>query len=308
MATDNLEDQINGVAVTFKHLSLQAQNSGHEMHFLNPSHFFHFPAPGYPEVKLAVPFGVGKYVDRADSVHIATEGPIGLAVKLYCDRKGISYTTSYHTRFPEYFGMPSLYKYFSWFHSKSSAVLVPTQTMVNILSEKGFSSLVVWTRGVDRSFIANRKTKDYILYVGRVSKEKNLEALLSLNYPIVIVGDGPQRAEYEKKYSSAKFVGYQTGARLFKYYSEAKVFAFPSLTDTFGIVMIESIACGTPVAAFPVPGPIDIVTKETGVLSENLFEAIEQASLLNREQVKQASLHWTWENCWNIFLENLCQK
>jgi len=315
VATDNLRDQINGVAITFKHLDAMSKLDGFEMFFVDPSQFRHFAFPSYPEVKLAFPYGISRQIQdiRPDYIHIATEGPIGLATKLYCDRNGLWYNTSYHTKFPEYMkslhGIPLswTYAYLRWFHKQSNVVMTTTRSMKSLLIENGFDGRIAeWTRGVDASQFdgLQRNPDGSVLFVGRVSKEKNLEELLKHQdkYNIVIVGDGPDRKALEQKYTKAKFVGYKTGKELFQYYLNASVFCFPSKTDTFGIVMVEAMSAGTPVAAFPVIGPIDVVENgKTGFLEEDLETAIDKCLSLGRVQSKV----WSWEECWRIFKKNL---
>ena len=317
VVTDNLKDQINGVAITFKHLAKEAERSGYEMHFLDPSEFFHFSFPAYKEIKLAFPFRISRKIEsiQPDYIHVATEGPIGLAAKLYCDRNNLWYNTSYHTKFPEYmkslYGIPTdyTYKYLRWFHKHSGVVLTTTKSMKSLLIENKFDgNIVEWTRGVDMSNLTGleRAPDNSVLFVGRVSKEKNIEELLKLQdkYNIVIVGDGPDRKHLEQKYKKAKFVGYKTGKELFQYYLNASVFCFPSKTDTFGIVMVEAMSAGTPVAAFPVVGPIDIVDSGiNGILDDNLETAIDRCFELGRINTKE----WSWEACWNIFHQNLIE-
>lgn len=322
IATDNLRDQINGVAITFKHLAAASESAGYEMHFIDPTKFRHFSFPGYKEVKLAIPFGIGRQIEsiRPDYIHIATEGPIGLATKLYCDKHNLRYNTSYHTKFPEY--MEKLYKiplkftyaYMRWFHKHSGIVLTTTSSMKELLLNNGFTTdIKEWTRGVDLSNLEGlvrsaQTNKTKVLFVGRVSKEKNLEKLLELQefYDIIVVGDGPDRTHLEHTYKKVTFVGYKTGKELFQYYVDADVFCFPSVTDTFGIVLIEALAAGTPVAAYPVIGPIDIVQPGVnGYLGKDLKENIEMCLKLDREKVKKSSEIWTWESCWNIFQQNL---
>ena len=319
--TDNLREQINGVVTTYKNLEDYANRDGYRIVYLDPRKFTHFNALGYPEVKISLPFGIGKAIEEihANHIHIATEGPIGLAARLYLDKKKIRYNTSYHTKFPEFlksiYGIPMswTYAYVRWFHKHSGIVLTTTQTMVNDLKANGFDgNILPWTRGVDRTNLSPsvERTKNLIpsvLYVGRVSREKNLDALCNLTdfYSIRIVGDGPDRARLEKEYPDVKFLGYKSGTELANEYHNADVFAFPSKTDTFGIVIIEALSLGTPVAAYLVPGPIDILTTTTGVMNDDLKIAIDNALLLDRNTVQKESKKWTWEECWNIFKRNL---
>lgn len=324
VATDNLRDQINGVAITFKHLAEQAKSAGYEMHFIDPAEFRYFSFPGYPEVKLAIPFGISRQIKRIrpDYIHIATEGPIGLATKLYCDRTGLAYNTSYHTKFPEYLeqlhGIPSdlTYKYLRWFHKHAGVVLTTTSSMKQLLLSKNFhDNIREWSRGVDTEVFTGLRPgpasdRVRVLYVGRVSAEKNLEKLLAFQqeYDIIIVGDGPERSRLERIYTEAKFVGYKTGPELFQYYLDADVFCFPSVTDTFGIVLIEALAAGTPVAAYEVTGPADIIKSGVnGFLGPDLRANINNCLTLNRDQVKKTSEVWTWQSCWDIFQNNLCK-
>lgn len=315
VATDNLKDQINGVAITFKNLAKQSSLDGFEMLFIEPSDFNHFSVPSYPEVKLAVPIGLSRKIQelRPDYIHIATEGPIGFFTKIYCDKRGLKYNTSYHTMFPEY--MKSLYNipcswtysYLRWFHKHSGTVLTTTESMKSHLTDNGFgSNIVEWTRGVDLSNLEGleRNPDNSVLYVGRVSKEKNLEELLRLqnSYNIIVVGDGPHRSFLEKKYSNVNFVGYKSGKDLFQYYLNASVFCFPSKSDTFGIVMVEAMSAGTPVAAFPVIGPKDIIEQcKTGFMDNDIDNAIKQCFKLGRIKSEK----WSWLECWTIFKNHL---
>lgn len=327
IVTDNLLDQVNGVVTTFTNVEKQALKNNYKISYIDPSLFFHFSALGYPEVKISVPFNVGKIVERInpDYIHIATEGTVGLAVRNYCNKKGYNYNSSYHTKFPEFlkeiYGIPEsiTYKYVRWFHKNSKKVLTTTQTMVDELKSNGFTADVIpWTRGVDTeifSDITREVSKGQtILYVGRVSKEKGIDDLckikpIILNYRIQIVGDGPYRKELETKYPNVEFVGYKKGKELAQYYRNADVLCFPSRTDTFGIVMIEAMSMGTPVAAYPVAGPIDVIDQDvTGFMDEKLDLAILNCLLLDRDGVEEHSKKWTWENCWKIFEENLVEK
>jgi glycosyltransferase involved in cell wall biosynthesis len=302
---------------------LLSEMDGFETHFIDPSEFYHISFPAYKEIKLAFPVGISRKIERIrpDYIHIATEGPIGLATKLYCDKRSIWYNTSYHTKYPEYFnklyGIPEsfVYRYLRWFHKHSGVVLVPTLTMKNVLMDNGFiPNIVEWSRGVDRTQIVGQRKKYIseplkVLYVGRISKEKNLEELLKLQYKfsITIVGDGPERDRYEKQYTNVNFEGYKTGKELFEFYLNSDVFCFPSKTDTFGIVIIEALSVGLPVAAYPVSGPIDIISDGiTGYMDDDLEFAINSCRLLtDHVGIKEYAKKWTWENCWKIFKNNL---
>lgn len=319
--TDNVPEQINGVVVTFKSMEEHALLDGYNIVYLTPFQFVYFSCPGYPEVKLAFPWNMGKKIEEIspDYIHIATEGPVGLSARLYLDKRGYRYNTSYHTKFPEFLKtiyhipMPITWAYLRWFHKHSGKLLVNTRSMKKVLDEKGFTGpMVTWTRGVDREKLKQTKRYDYgkrpiVLYVGRVSKEKNLDALCVMQdtYDIEIVGDGPYRKKLEEKYPKVKFLGYQQDSELANSYARADVFCFPSKSDTFGIVMIEAMSLGTPVAAYPVDGPLDVIDEYTGYMHENLHKAIMVCLQMDRKLVKQASSIWTWEQCWNIFRDNL---
>jgi len=326
VVTDNLRDQINGVVTTFKNIEILAGPDGFDVVYIDPGQFPHCDCPGYPQVKISWPWGIGKKIQaiNPDYIHIATEGPIGFAARCWLDSKGLKYNTSYHTKFPEF--LEELYKipkaitywYVRWFHKHSGRVLTTTQTMVDDLRAHGFTGdIIPWTRGVDRDIFKSSLRKEcnspkpILLCVSRISKEKNLDAFCSLDYPgsKIVVGDGPYKAELEKRYPNVYFVGARTGISLARYYASADVFVFPSLTDTFGVVIIESLAVGTPVAAYDVAGPKDILENGiTGYMSSNLKNNIDNCLKLDRATVEQASLKWTWDNCWQIFKENLIEK
>ncbi len=326
--TDNTQDQINGVVTTFRNLERLAGSDGYRIVYLDPGQFCHFGCPGYPEVKIAWPRGIGgRILEIApDHVHIATEGPTGLAARIWLDSHGWRYNTSYHTRFPEFihkmYGIPVswTYRYLRWFHKHSGRVLTTTDTMVAELKSWGFGGDVrAWTRGVDRDEL--RPTRDWsherqfnqrprVLNVGRVSVEKNLEALCRLQdeFDITIVGDGPHRAYLEKTYRRVRFLGYRSGFELADCYAQADVFAFPSQADTFGIVMIESLSLGTPVAGYPCPGPQDIIEPGVnGYMDQDLGAAIRRCLSLDRSVVQASSEKWTWHHCWSIFRDNLVE-
>ena len=320
--TDNLPDQINGVVTTYKNLAHQAILNQYEMIFLDPSEFKHFSMPGYNEIKLSIPWKIGDKIRKInpDYIHIATEGPLGLAARFYLDGKNLRYNTSYHTKLPEalkkLLGIPEFltWKYIRWFHKHSGRVLTTTISMCDELIHHGLKTdILPWTRGVDRDIfksIDKPENKQIVLLcVSRLSKEKNLDAFCSIDYPNskkILVGDGPYRATLEEKYKDVEFVGFKTGTELASYYQNADVFVFPSTWDTFGIVMIESLACGTPVAGYPVTGPRDVVvTGVDGYLSYDLHYAISCCLKLDRDKVSESSGRWSWNNAWNIFKENL---
>jgi glycosyltransferase involved in cell wall biosynthesis len=319
--TDNLPEQINGVVTTFTNIQALAAGDGYDIVYLDPRQFPHCNALGYPEVKISWPWRIGSKIQKInpDYVHIATEGPLGLAARLWLDRRGWHYNTSYHTKFPEF--LNEMYKipvswtywYVRWFHQHSGRVLTTTKGMVEDLEANGFTNVIPWTRGVNRENLKPNATRTVnrditLLSVGRISKEKGLDDLVPLQweFDIVIVGDGPYREELQSKMRNAQFVGYKSGSELADYYQQADVFVFPSKTDTFGLVMIEAMSVGTPVAAYPVRGPLDVIDPGvTGVMGDNLYLAVKSALALDRDKVKKASSVWTWEACWKIFRDNL---
>jgi glycosyltransferase involved in cell wall biosynthesis len=267
---------------------------------------------------------VGKIFEEInpDYIHIATEGPLGLCARQYLDKHGYRYNTAYHTKFPEgiraLFGIPEALTWplVRWFHKHSGKVLTTTDTMVKELRDHGFDGDVIpWTRGVDRTIFKpsdrNPSVDRVLVCVSRVSKEKNLEDFFNLDYPgrKIMVGGGPMLEEYQAKYPSVEFVGFKTGKDLAEYYQMADVFVFPSRWETFGLVMIEAMACGTPVAAYPVQGPQDVVDEGvTGCLNDDLKQAVKDALMLSRGLVYQGSHRWTWERAWHIFRDNLVTK
>jgi len=321
--------QINGVSTTLKNTVKCLRQMGHEVLVIEPSQFFHMPMPGYREVQWSLDlWNVGRRIAKfhPHAIHIATEGPLGFAARWYCKvtRRSIPHNTSYHTKMPEYlqkkFGVPVSWSYpvFRMFHKYSHRVLVTNKTMVRELAAQGFAKLTVWSRGVDQELFTPELRSPVsqhdlgpapiIMCVSRVSHEKNLEAFCELRTAgtLVVVGDGPTRAELQRRYPAVKWLGYKTGTELAKCYANADVFVFPSKTDTFGVVMLESMACGTPVAAYPVTGPVDVVEQNiTGILHEDLQTAMEQALLLDRNTVHQASARWTWQSCTETFVQNL---
>ena len=320
--TDNLPDQINGVVTTYKNIEACAVLDGYHVVYITPRDFRHFDCPGYNEVKIALPWQMGQKIEAvgADYIHIATEGPVGLCARKYLSKHRLRYNTAYHTKFPEglraLFGIPEALTWplVRWFHKHAGRVLTTTDSMVTELQAHGFDGEVIsWTRGVDRDVFhpAHRvqTVSRYLLCVSRVSKEKNLEAFFEMDYPgylKVMVGDGPMLETYQKKYPDVHFTGFKTGQDLARYYANAEVFVFPSKWETFGIVMIEAMACGTPVAAFPVQGPLDVVDEGiTGCLNDDLKQAVRDALMLDRKLVWNGSARWSWERAWEIFRNNL---
>jgi len=322
IVTDNLPDQINGVVTTYKNIQICAASDGYNIVVLDPRRFSYINCPGYNEVKIAYPRNLGEKIKEIspDYIHVATEGPLGLWARAYLSLADIPHNTAYHTKFPEglkkLFGIPEsiTWRFVRWFHKHSGKVLTTTDSMVKELKSHGFDGEVIsWTRGVDREIFKPELREDfpgkYLLCVSRVSKEKNLEKFFELDYPgylKIMVGDGPMLETYKKRYPDVTFTGFKTGVDLARYYANAEVFVFPSQWETFGIVMIEAMACGTPVAAYPVQGPKDVIDEDiTGCMRDNLKDAVDAALKLNRINVFEGSKRWTWDNAWKIFKDNL---
>lgn len=324
LVTDTWYPQINGVVTTLATVARKVNERGHELEVIHPGEFKNIPCPTYPEIKLALLPGkdLEERLSAVDAVHIANEGPLGLAAQRICHKHKWLYTTAFHTRLSEYaserlpfFPVWLGYTYLRWFHRKSSGVLVPTKDMLRMLEGKNFKNLVQWRRGVDSDKFQPRDVeKEFktpiMLYVGRVSVEKNLDSFLGLNIPgtKVVVGDGPHLPKLKSKYKDVVFTGYKEGEELAKYFSMADVFVFPSKSDTYGLVQLEALASGTPVAAYPVTGPIDVVTPEVGCLSDNLKEAIFEALKKDRKKCREYALTQSWDDCVDAFLNNLKPK
>ncbi len=324
LITDAWRPQINGVVTTLQKTCEHLRGFGHVVESFTPEQFRNWPCPGYAEIRLAL--GCGPALRKRlrkfqpDAVHIATEGPLGLAARRYCLNRGIPYTTSFHTRFSEYINLRSGfplgwgYAYLRWFHSRSERVMAATPALIEELQQRGFKNLVLWSRGVEVDLFRPRikefldAPKPIFLYTGRVAIEKNLEAFLSLDLPGTkyIVGDGPDKEPLAKKYPPVRFVGYKLGEELAQYMAAADVFVFPSLTDTFGLVMLEALSCGVPVAAFPVRGPIDVILDEkVGCLDEDLSKAALKALELKPEDCRRYALNYAWQNCVRQFESHL---
>jgi len=324
LATDAWRPQVNGVVRTLERMTAAAGEWRAEFDFLTPEGFATFPLPTYPDIRvaLAAPWDVGKRIEAsgADHVHIATEGPIGWSARAYCLERGRLFTTSYHTRFPEYISARTpipedwIYAGLRNFHAPAAAVMAPTPSLQGELKSRGFDNVKVWTRGVDHA-LYRPQTADVLdlprpifLCVGRVAVEKNLDALLRLDLPgsVVIVGDGPAREMLARRYPKAHFLGARFGEELARIYASADVFAFPSRTDTFGIVLIEALASGLPVAAFPVTGPLDVIGDSgAGALSEDLREACLRALEIPREKARAHSMKFTWRESARQFVDHI---
>jgi glycosyltransferase involved in cell wall biosynthesis len=324
IATDAWRPQINGVVRSLEYMAAEAPRFGAEVVFLTPERFRSVPMPTYPEIRLSLvlPGSLAGILEetRPTHVHIATEGPIGLATRLACARQGRAFTTSYHTRFPEYVAartkIPEAWSYraLKRFHRAARAMMVSTPSLERELTGRGFENIMRWTRGVDTTLFRPRGERildaaaPIFLYVGRVAVEKNLDAFLSLDLPgtKVVVGDGPARAELERRYPDARFLGALTGEDLARVYASSDVFVFPSLTDTFGIVLIEALASGLPIAAFPVTGPLDVIgASGCGVLDADLRVAALAALDLPRDRCRAHGETFTWHESARQFFSNI---
>jgi glycosyltransferase involved in cell wall biosynthesis len=324
IATDAWHPQVNGVVRTLTSLARSASAMGAEIEFLTPDGFPSVGLPTYPGLRIALP-NRRKIADRVeaaapDAIHIATEGPIGWAVRAYCRRHKLAFTTSYTTRFPEYIAVRSIipawfsYAVLRHFHAAAAMTMIATPSLRQELGAKGFRKLGFWTRGVDTKLFAPDEPAELdlprpiFMTMGRVAVEKNIEAFLALDLPgsKVVVGDGPQRAALERQYPKVRFLGEKTGRDLTAHLAAADVFVFPSRTDTFGVVQLEALACGTPVAAFPVTGPLDVIADHpVGALDEDLRRACIRALGMSRETCRNFALERSWENSARQFIGNL---
>ena len=323
VATDAWHPQVNGVVRTLTKLADAAKALDVEFSFLTPQSFRTFAMPSYRDVRLAMPrpAKIAKLIEEArpDSIHIATEGPIGLMVRRYCRQRKLPFTTSFHTRFPEYVRarvpVPEslIWRALRRFHASSRAVMAATPALARELSERGFDNVVLWPRGVDNKLFHPRAVDlcfpaPVFLCVGRVAVEKNLEAFLELGLPgtKVIVGDGPARSGLEQAYPQAIFLGEKHGEGLAEIYAAADVFVFPSRTDTFGLVLLEALASGLPVAAFPVRGPRDVIgDAPVGVLDEDLHSACLAALDISRQACVEFAANHTWEASARAFVDSI---
>jgi glycosyltransferase involved in cell wall biosynthesis len=324
IATDAWHPQVNGVVRTLTSLARSASTLGAEIEFLTPDGFPSLGVPTYPGLRIALPNRreIARRIKAAlpDAIHIATEGPIGWAARAYCRRRKLAFTTSYTTRFPEYIAARSViptalsYTVLRHFHAAATITMVATRSLEHELSTKGFRRLGAWTRGVDTDLFRPDEAAELdlprpiFMTVGRVAVEKNLEAFLSLNLPgsKVVIGGGPQKAALESRYPNARFLGEKTGRDLTSHLAAADVFVFPSLTDTFGVVQLEALACGTPVAAFPVTGPLDVIAdRPVGALDMDLQSACMRALGMSREACRNFALERSWENSARQFIGNL---
>jgi glycosyltransferase involved in cell wall biosynthesis len=324
IVTDAWEPQVNGVVTTLRRTRAALVRLGYAVSVFSPDRFPTVPCPTYPEIRLALwpKRKLARDLDECapDAIHIATEGPLGLAAAAYCAARGFAFTTSYHTQFPQYLRkrlpLPEAWTYalLRLHHRRARRTLVATEHQRRDLLERGFRNVVIWSRGVDVDVFRPRGRehlklpRPIFLYMGRVAVEKNIDDFLSLDLPgtKVVIGDGPERKALEARYPQAKFLGYKFGTELALCLSAADAFVFPSRTDTFGLVMLEAMACGTPVAAYPVTGPIDVVSPGvTGVLDADLRKAALGALAIDRARCARLAAGRTWERASAQFLGHL---
>jgi glycosyltransferase involved in cell wall biosynthesis len=326
IVTDAWEPQVNGVVRTLQATIAELRKAGHDVGLVSPDLFRSIPCPSYGEIRLALAGwrAVGRHI-RAfgpQAIHISTEGPLGLAARRWCLKTGFPFTTAYHTRFPDYVAArlpvsPAfVWRFIRWFHRPARHIMVATRSLARELADQGLPQTVLWERGVDHALFRPDRAahpafeglpRPIQLYVGRVAVEKNIEAFLGTAQPgtKVVVGDGPALADLAARYCDAVFLGKLGGETLAAAYAGADVFVFPSRTDTFGLVVIEALSCGTPVAAYPVPGPGDIVTGSAGALDEDLGAAITRALGCDRDDAAALGARYNWPACTAQFLNAL---
>lgn len=320
IATDAAHPQVNGVVRTLGQTARILALFGHTVDFVTPASFRSIPCPTYPSIRIAVGAGcgVGRMIEsfEPDRVHIATEGPIGHAARRWCRAQRFPFTTSFHTQFPEYIRTRApvplswSYAYLRHFHGAATCTMVPTPSQRDRLAARGFTHLGVWPRGVDTALFrpgpkdAIAAERPISMFVGRVSVEKNLDAFLGLDLPgtKVVVGDGPDLDRLKARRPGALFLGEKSGRDLARHFAAADVFVFPSRTDTFGLVILEAMACGVPVAAYPVTGPIDVVEHgRTGILDDDLASAVRRALELDPAQCVASAQAQSWEHATRVF-------
>ncbi len=326
--TDAWRPQVNGVVRTLEMTTRELRKRGHTVTLVTPDLFWSVPCPSYPEIRLSLVSRrrLGRTIDaaRPDFIHISTEGPLGLAARNYCVSRNLSFTTAYHTKFPDYIHarirlpIALSYRFIRWFHAPSSAVMCATPSIAGELEQYGIPHTQRWSRGVDVDLFKPAHypapaalaglPRPILLYVGRVAVEKNIEDFLALPTPgtKVVVGGGPQLNVLRTKYRNAVFVGPKYGEDLAAFYAAANVFVFPSRTDTFGLVLLEALASGTPVAAYPAPGPVDVIgNAPVGGLDTNLESAVRRALGISPARCRDYAMSYTWAACTEQFLANL---
>lgn len=324
IVSDAWHPQVNGVVRTLERVKTGLETRGWRIFFITPDKFVSVPCPTYPDIRLALAPAakVQRLIDAhlPASIHIATEGPLGMAARAYCIKRGLPFTTAYHTRFPEYvhtrtrFPLSISYRFMRWFHRPSAGLMVATPSLAHELAERGFSNIRRWTRGVDTQLFRPRdKTliadpRPISMYIGRVAAEKNIEAFLRLKLPGTkyVVGDGPQMAQLKRKYPDVKFTGWKVNGEFAALVAAADVVVFPSRTDTFGLVILEALASGVPVAAYPVTGPSDVIGGSgAGVLDDDLAAAVIAALAIPAEKAREHALKYSWDSCIDQFAANL---
>lgn len=325
IATDAWFPQVNGVVRTWDNTIRELHTRGYETLVVHPGQFRNMACPLYPEIRLAwAPLkNMERHVQEfePEHIHIVTEGPIGSQMRRLCRRRKFNFTTSFHTLFPEYLWRLAYipegisWRYVRWFHTGGERTLAPTDTILERLAKLGFRNLAKWSRGIDLNVFHPKpraipdSERPILSYVGRVSKEKNIEAFLNLKVEGTkyVVGDGPIRPALERRYPEVKFVGYKHGADLAQAYSEADVVVFPSLTDTFGNVLLEALACGAPLASYPQPGPIELIKDPRLGAYDNDLEAAVRAALANgnREYCAAYAQGFSWASSTDQLVKNL---
>lgn len=324
LVTDAWTPQVNGVVRTLQEVVRELGRSGHDVRVVHPGEFLGLPCPTYPEIRLAL-FARRRLLDvleefRPEAIHVATEGPLGLAARSLCRREELPFTTSFHTRFPEYVrrrcGLPEAWSYraLRWFHGAAERVLVATERLEQELVGRGFANVAGWCRGVDAHLFHPRQRgelglpRPVHLYVGRLALEKDVGEFLRQDLPgtKLVVGDGPERGALQRRFPAARFLGTLRGTELARVYASSDVFVFPSRTDTFGLVLLEALASGLPVAALPVPGPLDVLgDAPVGVLDHDLARAARAALELDRRACRAFALKSSWARCAERLVELL---
>lgn len=336
LVTDAWQPQVNGVVTTLVELVRELRAAGHEVKVIEPNLFETRPCPGYPGIDLAMrpKARVAQMLDafQPDAIHLATEGPLGWAARAYCVKQGLRFTTAFHTKFPEIVNAATKvvpvglgYALMRHFHKHSSGIMVPTLSVLRMLEQRGFRNLRAWTHGVDTGlFRFQPQVRDWaplgqlsrplLLFVGRVSYEKNISAFLDIEFPgtKVVCGVGPVETQLKKRYPHVRWVGLLPRDELAQLYAAADVFVFPSHADTFGLVMVEAMACGTPVAAFPVDGPLEVLGRKDqagrtlgGAMRDNLQQACHEALGVSREEARARALEFSWAHASRVFESHL---